>query len=41
MSLKRGIDRAVEVVVEELKEDLGAHRRPEGDRSGRRHLREQ
>ena len=41
MELKRGIDKAVEAVVEELKKIVGPDRRQEGDRAGRHHLREQ
>ena len=41
MELKRGIDRAVEAVVEQLRTHLGPLGRQEGDRPGRYHLREQ
>ena len=41
MELKRGIDKAVEAVVEELKTHLGPDGRQEGDRPGRHHLRQQ
>ncbi len=38
MALKRGIDKAVEAVVAELKKIERADRRQEGDRPGRHHL---
>ena len=41
MELKRGIDKAVEAVIAELEEDLQADQRPERNRSGRHHLRQQ
>ena len=41
MELKRGIDKAVEAVVEQLKTLCGPLGRQEGDRPGRHHLREQ
>ena len=41
MELKRGIEKAVEAVVEQLKTAVGPVGRQEGDRPGRHHLREQ
>ena len=41
MAIKRGIDKAVAAVVEELKKISRPDRRQEGDRAGRRHLGEQ
>ena len=41
MALKRGIDKAVDAVVEELKTAERPDDRQEGDRPGRHHLREQ
>ena len=41
MDLKRGIDKAVEVVIEELKKLLEADPGQEGNRAGRHHLRQQ
>ena len=41
MGIRRGIDKAVEVVVEELKKLLHGDQGQEGDRPGRDHLRQQ
>ncbi len=41
MDLKRGIEKAVEAVIANLKKMTQADRRQEGDRPGRQHLREQ
>ena len=40
MEIKRGIDKAVETVVAELKKLVQADQGPEGDRPGRHHLRQ-
>ena len=40
MDLKRGIDKAVDTVVGGAQEDLQAHHHQQGNRAGRRHLRQ-
>ena len=40
MEIKRGIDKAVEAIVEELKKSAKSDQGPEGDRPGRHHQRQ-